>query len=120
MKRLDDEIKRKKDEEDRLKLENLKKREELKRQEMEKLRQEEDRKRLIEKQQQQELIKKQLEKQKQQELTNLQLPAHANWAKTQQQVTNNSGNVVPLTAIFEQQTIESMEKVNLKTFFFLE
>jgi hypothetical protein len=119
MKRLDEEIKRKKDEENRQKLENLKKRDELKRLESEKVekmkQQEEEKKRLIEKQQQQDLIKKQLEKQRlQQELTNLQLPAHANWAKSTQQATINSSssgqNVIPLKAIFEQQTLESMEK----------
>jgi hypothetical protein len=116
MKRLDEEIKRKKDEENRQLLEALKKRDELKRLEIEKyekLRQEEEKKRLIEKQQQQELIKKQLEKQKQQELTNLQLPAHANWAKNQLVGNSPSSNVVPLKSIFEQQqTIEALEKVS--------
>ena len=117
MKRLDEEIKRKKDEESRQILEALKKRDELKRLEMEKARQEEEKKRFIEKQQQQELIKKQLEKQKQQELTNLQLPAHANWAKNQLGGNSSGNNVVPLKSIFEQQqTIEALEKVKeLKT-----
>ena len=117
MKRLDEEIKRKKDEENRQLLEALKKRDELKRLEIEKYeklrQQEEEKKRLIEKQQQQELIKKQLEKQKQQELTNLQLPAHANWAKNQLVGNSPSSNVVPLKSIFEQQqTIEALEKVS--------
>ena len=116
MKRLDEEIKRKKDEESRQILEALKKRDELKRLEMEKARQEEEKKRFIEKQQQQELIKKQLEKQKQQELTNLQLPAHANWAKNQLGGNSSGNNVVPLKSIFEQQqTIEALEKQRQKT-----